>query len=482
MQTLTIQKENNEFTWTSIPTNKDIYENFEEELYLIYASESSFDPILIITYNTNLTYDANGNLIKGLGKYYEYDSFNQLSSVRKKNATGELLARYSYDHEGNRIKQVEYNKDGAGNNLTTYYISDNFIQTRNTNGTIINETYYYANDKLVAKKDNSGTKTFYHSDHLGSTSLVTNQSGHIVEEEFYLPFGDVYSGAESNRFLHAGQEFSNLVNLYLRGIRYYEPSNLFRFIQPDNTIPDIYNPQDLNRYSYVRNNPYKYVDPSGESPLLVAGGVIVGYSLAQGVISGVSAYRASGGSYSDAGKYFAAGAAEGFVKSGTFVGGVYLAVTTTGGAALSEAGLLGYAASAAGTGARESVLNKLYGTSNQININDLMESAIDPTPFTLDNEFRFENSDPYADPDRRLSENEYLTYQQNQLTYQSYANQNDVGRRNPNLFQTPNGATPGGSGSSGGGSSGSGGSGGSSGCGFTMSCGSGCGSFMSCGH
>ncbi len=49
----------------------------------------------------------------------------------------------------------------------TYYISDNFIQIRYTNGTILNETYYYANGKLVAKKDNSGAKTFYQGDHLG---------------------------------------------------------------------------------------------------------------------------------------------------------------------------------------------------------------------------------------------------------------------------------------------------------------------------
>ncbi len=35
-------------------------------------------------------------------------------------------------------------------------ISDNFIQVRYSNGTILNETYYYANGKLVAKKDNSG--------------------------------------------------------------------------------------------------------------------------------------------------------------------------------------------------------------------------------------------------------------------------------------------------------------------------------------
>ncbi len=44
--------------------------------------------------------------------------------------------------------------------------------------------------------------------------------------------------------------------------RYYDAA-LGRFIQPDTIIPDLYNPQDLNRYSYVRNNPVRYTDPSG---------------------------------------------------------------------------------------------------------------------------------------------------------------------------------------------------------------------------
>ncbi len=57
-------------------------------------------------------------------------------------------------------------------NKISYYINDNFIQTRNTNGTILNETYYYANDKLVTNKDNSNNNTCYHGDHLGKYYLI----------------------------------------------------------------------------------------------------------------------------------------------------------------------------------------------------------------------------------------------------------------------------------------------------------------------
>ena len=84
----------------------------------------------------------------------------------------------------------------------TYYISDNFIQTRYTNGTILNETYIYTNGKLLASVDNNNQKTYYHPDHLGSTTLVTNQTGDIIEEEFYLPYGDIYFGNEESRVLN----------------------------------------------------------------------------------------------------------------------------------------------------------------------------------------------------------------------------------------------------------------------------------------
>jgi RHS repeat-associated protein len=50
--------------------------------------------------------------------------------------------------------------------------------------------------------------------------------------------------------------------LYYYNARYYDPT-IGRFISADFVIPDYSNPQNLNRYSYVANNPLKYTDPSG---------------------------------------------------------------------------------------------------------------------------------------------------------------------------------------------------------------------------
>lgn len=51
-------------------------------------------------------------------------------------------------------------------------------------------------------------------------------------------------------------------DLYYYGARFYDP-NIGRFISPDTIVPDATNPQAFNRYSYVLNNPLKYIDPTG---------------------------------------------------------------------------------------------------------------------------------------------------------------------------------------------------------------------------
>ena len=59
---------------------------------------------------------------------------------------------------------------------------------------------------------------------------------------------------------------SSLGSLYHYQARWYSPV-LGRFLSPDPIVPEPGNPQALNRYSYVYNNPYVYVDPSGYDPL-----------------------------------------------------------------------------------------------------------------------------------------------------------------------------------------------------------------------
>ncbi|MBT3391595.1 MAG: RHS repeat-associated core domain-containing protein [Chloroflexi bacterium] len=57
--------------------------------------------------------------------------------------------------------------------------------------------------------------------------------------------------------------------------RFYSP-RIMRFTQPDTIIPDLSNPQSLNRYSYTYNNPVKYTDPTGHIGMLRTNPVIIG--------------------------------------------------------------------------------------------------------------------------------------------------------------------------------------------------------------
>ena len=63
----------------------------------------------------------------------------------------------------------------------------------------------------------------------------------------------------------AGKEKDKESGLQYYGARYYDP-DLRVFVEADSIIPDYYNPQSLNRYTYVLNNPYKYVDETGHRP------------------------------------------------------------------------------------------------------------------------------------------------------------------------------------------------------------------------
>lgn len=205
--------------------------------------------------DTALTYDydANGNLIRGDGKYYEYNDANKLVKVRHGDQSGPVIAEYFYDYNGQRIKKVE-------NGVTTYYIGKHTVTDVSESGTTSTK-YYYANNERVAQKNNSGNLTFYHFDHLGGTNAVTDSSGNLVERTKYYPFGEIRLGG-NERFTFTGKEMDEVTDQYYFEARYYNPE-FKHFTQADTVYPNLYDPQDLNRYAYVRNNPIKLVDPSG---------------------------------------------------------------------------------------------------------------------------------------------------------------------------------------------------------------------------
>jgi RHS repeat-associated protein len=222
----------------------------------------------------SLLYDANGNLLNSNDFSYKYDSLNQLVNVSQ---DGSLLARYFYDDQGTRVKKVQY--EGSGNE-TTYYF-DNFVQIVNASGTY-NETYYYYYDKMVGKKDSSGIVSYYHPDALGSTTLITDSSGVKKAVLNYDPYGQLAPESENSaeRYTFTGQEHDSETDLLYMKARYHNP-DMAQFTQPDSIVQDMYNPQDLNKYAYARNNPYKYKDASGNYVETAIDLAFIGYDINQ---------------------------------------------------------------------------------------------------------------------------------------------------------------------------------------------------------
>jgi RHS repeat-associated protein len=125
---------------------------------------------------------------------------------------------------------------------------------------------YHFGSQLVASRRGSEVY-FIHGDHLGSTSLTTDNSGTVVAETRYLPYGEVRwtaGGAQPTDFTFTGQRAERGFGLMDYKARYYDP-RLGRFISPDSIVPELGNPQSLNRYSYVNNSPVRFNDLSGHS-------------------------------------------------------------------------------------------------------------------------------------------------------------------------------------------------------------------------
>ncbi|MGA7694173.1 MAG: RHS repeat-associated core domain-containing protein [Candidatus Sulfotelmatobacter sp.] len=129
----------------------------------------------------------------------------------------------------------------------------------------LNEEYVYLNGERIARVDQpSGTIHYYFSNHLGSASVITDASGNIEQQTDYYPFGGIAytSGSDANHYKFTGKERdaeSGLDNFEAR----YLGSSLGRFMSPDPMGGDTKDPQSLNRYAYVRNNPLKLTDPTG---------------------------------------------------------------------------------------------------------------------------------------------------------------------------------------------------------------------------
>lgn len=158
----------------------------------------------------------------------------------------------TYDGEAKRAKKT-------GASATTYYFSNEFELINNT------ETcYIFAGNLRVAMVKDHTEKIYFHKEHIGSSTVMTDASGTEKEKTRYMPFGGQrgFTGITTTEYKFTDQELDGETGLYNYDARLYDPI-LGRFVSADSLVPKVFDSISYNLYAYCANNPMKYVDPSG---------------------------------------------------------------------------------------------------------------------------------------------------------------------------------------------------------------------------
>jgi RHS repeat-associated protein len=163
----------------------------------------------------------------------------------------QVLHRFGYDPNGNRV--ADKRQDGT----LVYYVGGYYEYS--VNGTETHTTKYYGSEAMRVDND----LRFILSDHLGSTSVVTDGSGNYLAQQRYDAWGSTryIDGAIPTDKEYTGQRHSRDVGLYDYKARWYDPL-LGRFLMEDTIIPQ-QGVMRLDRYSGMMNNPIRLKDPTG---------------------------------------------------------------------------------------------------------------------------------------------------------------------------------------------------------------------------
>jgi RHS repeat-associated protein len=209
-----------------------------------------------LSYSTGCTYDGAGNLTKdcstAAGHTYQWDAEGRVASVD----SGSTWT-FTYNAVGERVQWAYSN--GAGANQQLFDPSGTWLGQVGSYDLVPRGAAY-----LVVY---FGSETdFTHINNLSSTTVWTNHAGTAVEDILFDPWGQVWQSWGSGGYSFAQLPYyDTTTDTSITMFRHYSP-NLGRWLSPDRMGGDITNPQSLNRYPYVLNNPTTLTDRLGLWP------------------------------------------------------------------------------------------------------------------------------------------------------------------------------------------------------------------------
>jgi RHS repeat-associated protein len=218
---------------------------------------------------TGFSYDASGNVLADGTNTYAWNAESQI-----KTATG---VNYTYDGDGDRVQK-------SNGKIYWYGAGSEILDESDLSGNITDEHIFFGG-KRIAHRVVSGNAIYYYAeDFLGSSRVMTTSTGTVCYDADFYPYGGerVVTNTCPQNYKFTGKERDAETSNDDFGARYYS-SQFGRWTSPDwSAIPapvpyaNLTNPQTLNLYAMVRDNPETFADLDGHDGMVQAGKVTVG--------------------------------------------------------------------------------------------------------------------------------------------------------------------------------------------------------------
>lgn len=218
----------------------------------------------------------------GAAQLFKYDARNRLYQT----TTDDVVVRYLYDGADNLVASCNLSVDPP----CVLYILDESTEPHRVIGEIrgdVHTLYAYGPSGLLARRSDGGGVEYALTDHQGSVRGWVDGGGNVVARFAYDAFGRVRREKGPGGSLQYTGELTGPDGVVWLRARHYHPG-IGRFLQRDTFTGSVSEPLSLNRYTYVENNPFSRVDPTGHFAVDVEMGLQGSLGATDSLINGVA--------------------------------------------------------------------------------------------------------------------------------------------------------------------------------------------------